>query len=1009
MNFPNLKKPLSLTLSAALLAGMMTVPTHAAGYADTDGHWAEHAIDRWSGYGIAGGMPDGSFQPDASLTRAQLAQMAANLLGLPAGEEGAFSDVDGGAWYAQAVNACAQAGVVSGFPDGSFQPDQVISREQSMVILCAVLGLEPLEDTSVLDRFPDADSVAPWAAGYVAAMVAAGHVGGTGNGVEGAADVNRASVLTILNSTVSTYVNEAGTYDLSGTPENGVVLVVADEVVLTGTCAGGVLVAQGSSKGSVTLQDAQIEGSVTITGEAVSLAVTGESSLASMTLKDTALNTEVTVDQNASVAQMTSQADNVSIQGQGKVEQVTVQGNNTAVDTAGTKVEVDKDVTGTTSGGDSLAGGSSTTTPPASTTPPANGGGTGGSGSGGGSVHFHSYTHGVCVCGEVSPEAATAADQEQLIQALAGEADTIVLTGSFTVTSPITIARPVTLNGNGKTVTAGDGWDAQEHGYLLNTQEAGGDITIVNLVLDSASIAGGVRPHTSGEHKLILDSVTLRNSKGAGLTVNGSTVEAAALTIEGSAAGQSIDVSQGLNSSPSSLTLDQASGLKDAIGIAEDSAPTASVTVGGVQWKADGVPVDGQIKYVYAADAAGEDTISVSTPEALRQALAAGAESIRITATLGSDEAYTAYTVSHPAAIQAAQGVAVYGSFAVNTDGAAFEGLTVINPGQDTYGEAFKNAITAYTKDITISNCTFQAGAEFANGVVLFPSAESVNFNLTGNTFQGYNNGDGSYSTTALMITGKYDMSGKPFLGAEGQSAHALNVDDRAMMDNNTFTGCANDYVRNTWASSEVVYAARNYKAFSRAAENAVFYFTDEALDFTQGVGNTHPITIVLQGVAAQIDAHASALPTHVTLELEAGGSLTAMGTAADNQEELLTLFGFEAGARVLLDAASTATLRFGAEDTKPTITIQGDASIPQDMTAYTHFGSEPDLIGMELTVEGTLTVDGTLKISSANGTVSGSSLTCDALVVNGTVTKGSKGALNCDNITGDGTWPGKA
>lgn len=87
------RKILALTLSLALLAGLC-VPALAAEsrYSDTRGHWAEATIERWSGYGVVQGS-GGAFNPDGTLTRAQLATILSNTLGLSDTAQNPFSDV----------------------------------------------------------------------------------------------------------------------------------------------------------------------------------------------------------------------------------------------------------------------------------------------------------------------------------------------------------------------------------------------------------------------------------------------------------------------------------------------------------------------------------------------------------------------------------------------------------------------------------------------------------------------------------------------------------------------------------------------------------------------------------------------------------------------------------------------------------------------------------------------------------------------------------------------------
>ena len=69
------------TLAAALLCAAALTGAASAAYTDTAGHWAEGAIDRWSGeYGILRGYEDGSFGPGASITRGQMAKILYHLL-----------------------------------------------------------------------------------------------------------------------------------------------------------------------------------------------------------------------------------------------------------------------------------------------------------------------------------------------------------------------------------------------------------------------------------------------------------------------------------------------------------------------------------------------------------------------------------------------------------------------------------------------------------------------------------------------------------------------------------------------------------------------------------------------------------------------------------------------------------------------------------------------------------------------------------------------------------------
>jgi len=137
---------------------------------DTKGHWAESYVGQLTQRGIIGGFPDGSFKPDDGITRAQFAAIAVKALSLPAASGPAnFADVSSSYWANRAIAAVSQAGLVTGFPDGSFKPEDKITRAQALVILAKALpGNASGGDTAILNSYGDGSSVPAWAAPSVA-------------------------------------------------------------------------------------------------------------------------------------------------------------------------------------------------------------------------------------------------------------------------------------------------------------------------------------------------------------------------------------------------------------------------------------------------------------------------------------------------------------------------------------------------------------------------------------------------------------------------------------------------------------------------------------------------------------------------------------------------------------------------------------------------------------------------------------------------------------------------
>ena len=119
-------------MAMAITISLAAVPVQAAEapiFDDVSDHWGEEAIDRWAGYGVIEGS-NGLFNPDASITRAEMAAAIARLLGLTETIPNTFTDVDMDAWYAQAVLQCAAAGIIQG-SNGMANPNGRLSRQEA--------------------------------------------------------------------------------------------------------------------------------------------------------------------------------------------------------------------------------------------------------------------------------------------------------------------------------------------------------------------------------------------------------------------------------------------------------------------------------------------------------------------------------------------------------------------------------------------------------------------------------------------------------------------------------------------------------------------------------------------------------------------------------------------------------------------------------------------------------------------------------------------------------------
>ena len=119
-------------------------------YSDVAGDkWYNNAISTLSNMGIICGYPDGTFRPDAPITRAELTKIAASFFADPrvAREyDGRFSDVKGSEWYIAYLMKAIEEALIYGYPDGTFGPNRPITRAETCAIVNRTLGRKPDKD-----------------------------------------------------------------------------------------------------------------------------------------------------------------------------------------------------------------------------------------------------------------------------------------------------------------------------------------------------------------------------------------------------------------------------------------------------------------------------------------------------------------------------------------------------------------------------------------------------------------------------------------------------------------------------------------------------------------------------------------------------------------------------------------------------------------------------------------------------------------------------------------------
>jgi uncharacterized protein YraI len=172
----------------------------AAGLSDIAGHWAAADIEQAVSSGYVQGYPDGTFRPDSGVNRAEFVAMLDSAFQEPTAAFDAPVDVSDQDWFAQDIKSALAAGFVSGYPDGTFRPQDEVSRQDGACMLAKILKLDGAGDPG----FSDGDQIDSWAKGSVSGLVAAGIMTGYPDGsFEPQEVITRAEAVVMINKALA--------------------------------------------------------------------------------------------------------------------------------------------------------------------------------------------------------------------------------------------------------------------------------------------------------------------------------------------------------------------------------------------------------------------------------------------------------------------------------------------------------------------------------------------------------------------------------------------------------------------------------------------------------------------------------------------------------------------------------------------------------------------------------------------------------------------------------------
>ena len=258
-------------LSLAVCASAAnTTPRKATDFRDFDkSAWYAEAMSAGVDKGLLYGKSATTLDPNGLLTRAEMAAVINRSFGCyKAADISQYKDVAKGKWYYNDIALAVQMGTYNGRSASAMMPDAPITRQEAMTVVARALELDytVYADTD-LSKFADAKDVSNWALPYIRALVGAGYIRGRGKVLAPQDNITRAEFAQIFYNIIGTYITAKGSYDKD---IKGSVLIRTDDVTLQNmTVDGDLIIGCGAASGKITLDNVTVTGRLLVWGGGV--------------------------------------------------------------------------------------------------------------------------------------------------------------------------------------------------------------------------------------------------------------------------------------------------------------------------------------------------------------------------------------------------------------------------------------------------------------------------------------------------------------------------------------------------------------------------------------------------------------------------------------------------------------------------------------------------------------------------------------------------------------------
>ena len=228
--------------------------------------WYAEAVSAAVDNGLLYGKSATIIGPNGDMTRAEMAAIINRSFGCyKTADISQYKDVAKSKWYYKDVAMAVQMGTYNGRSASSMAPDAPISRQEAMTVVARALELDyDAYAKTDLSAFSDRSEISNWALPYVRAMVGADYIHGRTKGLEPLDNITRAEFAQIFYNIIGTYITAKGSYDKD---IKGSVLIRTDEVTLQNmTVDGDLIIGCGAADGKIVLDNVTVKGRLLVWG-----------------------------------------------------------------------------------------------------------------------------------------------------------------------------------------------------------------------------------------------------------------------------------------------------------------------------------------------------------------------------------------------------------------------------------------------------------------------------------------------------------------------------------------------------------------------------------------------------------------------------------------------------------------------------------------------------------------------------------------------------------------------